>query len=155
MNQLSELYQYFKDLADADNLVNSVRKLNPEAMALDKELIFPLVNVFIEAGSFNNGATVVFNVVLSAWDIRDKNNEVITDQFWGQDNEVDNHNMALGVLNRIWLTMLTDFEKLNITSSENPSFALGSFEGAKLLDGAVLEFEVEVPNTTINLCQPA
>jgi hypothetical protein len=47
MNQLSELYQYFKDLADADSLVNSVRKLNPEAMALDKELIFPLVNVFI------------------------------------------------------------------------------------------------------------
>jgi hypothetical protein len=73
----------------------------------------------------------------------------------GPDNEVDNHNMALGVLNRIWLTMLTDFEKLNITSSENPSFALGSFEGAKLLDGAVLEFEVEVPNTTINLCQLA
>jgi len=64
MNQLSELYQYFKDLADADSLVNSVRKLNPEAMALDKELIFPLVNVFIEAGSFNNGATVVFNVVI-------------------------------------------------------------------------------------------
>ena len=145
MNQLTQLYQYFKDLANADSLVNSVRKLNPDAMALD--------NVFIEAGSFNNGATIVFNVVLSAWDIRDKNNEVITDQFWGQDNEVDNHNMALAVLNRIWLTMLTDFEKLNITSSENPTFTLGSFEGAKLLDGAVLEFEVEVPNTTINLCQ--
>ena len=155
MNQLTQLYQYFKDLANADSLVNSVRKLSSDEIILDKELIFPLVNVFIDSGNFTNGSTLVFNVTLSCYDIRDKNNEVITDQFWGQDNGVDNHNMALAVLNRIWLTMFTDFEKLNITSSENPTFTLGSFEGAKLLDGAVLEFEVEVPNITINLCQPA
>jgi len=46
-----------------------------------------------------------------------------------------------------------DFEENNITASENPSFELGSFEAPKLLDGARLTFSVEVPNTTINLCQ--
>jgi hypothetical protein len=52
----------------------------------------------------------------------------------------------------MWLKMYTDFEDNNITSSENPSFELGSYEGSKLLDGARLTFTVEVPNTIINLC---
>jgi hypothetical protein len=152
MNHLSELYRYFKQLADSDDLVNSVRKLNPEQMAQDKELIFPLVNIFIDAGNFTNGNVISFEVQLSAWDIRDKNNELITDQYWGQDNEIDNHNMALGVLNRMWLEMYRNFEELNITASESPTFELGSMEGHKLLDGAVLSFTVEVPNTVISLC---
>jgi hypothetical protein len=73
MNQLSELYIYFKQLADSDPFIKSVRKLNPEQMANDKELIFPLLNVFIDAGGFTNGSTILFDVTLSAWDIRDKN----------------------------------------------------------------------------------
>lgn len=153
MNQLSQLYQYFKELFESDPLLNSVRKLDSDKLAQDKELIFPLANVWIDAGSFNNGSTIVFNVVLSCYDIRDKNNELITDQFWGQDNELDNHNMALGVLNRVWNKMYVDFEQFNITASENHSFELGSFQGHKLLDGASLTFDVEVPNTTLNLCQ--
>jgi hypothetical protein len=153
MNQLSQLYIYFKNLFDSDELINSCRKLNPDAMAKDKELIFPLANVWIDAGSFTNGSTIVFNVTLSVWDIRDKNNELITDQFYGQDNELDNHNMALAVLNRVWNKTYIDFENQNITASENPAFELGSMEGHKLLDGGVLTFDVELPNTTINLCQ--
>lgn len=153
MNQLSELYIYFKQLADSDSFIKSVRKLNPEQMANDKELIFPLLNVFIDAGGFTNGSTILFDVTLSAWDIRDKNNELITDQYWGQDNELDNHNTTLAILNRIWGKMYKDFENKNITASENPTFELGSMEGHKLLDGAVLTFQVELPNTIINLCQ--
>lgn len=153
MNQLSQLYQYFKELFESDPLINSVRKLDADKLAQDKELIFPLANVWIDAGSFTNGSTIIFNVVLSCYDIRDKNNELITDQFWGQDNELDNHNMALAVLNRIWNKMYVDFEQYNITASETPSFELGSFEGHKLLDGGILTFNVEVPNTTLNLCQ--
>lgn len=149
MNQLSELYKYFKQLADADDLVNKVMK----SADLNKETIFPLVNIDIQGGAFTNGSTINFNVELSCFNIRDINKEVITDDFWGQDDEVDNHNLALAVLNRIWLTMWTDFEKTNITASENPTFELGSFEGSKLLDGARLTFTVETPNTIIDLCQ--
>ena len=149
MNQLSELYKYFKQLADADDLVNKVMK----SADLNKETIFPLVNIDIQGGAFTNGSTINFNVELSCFNIRDINKEVITDDFWGQDDEVDNHNLALAVLNRIWLTMWTDFEKTNLTASENPTFELGSFEGSKLLDGARLIFTVETPNTIIDLCQ--
>ena len=149
MNQLTELYLYFKTLAELDEQVNKVVK-TPD---LNKETIFPLVNVMIESGAFTNGNTVNFNVELSCFDIRDINKEIKTDDFWGQDNEVDNHNLAIVVLNRMWLSMYRDFENNNITASENPAFELGSFEGPKLLDGARLTFTVEVPNTIINLCQ--
>lgn len=149
MNQLTELYNYIKQIAEADSQVNKVTKKQD----LSKETIFPLVNVIIESGGFTNGSTINFNVELSCFDIRDINKEIQTDDFWGQDNEVDNHNLAIAVLNRMWLQMYRDFEKNNITASENPTFELGSFEAPKLLDGARLTFAVEVPNTTISLCQ--
>lgn len=149
MNQLTELYSYIKQLAEQDTQVNKVTKKQD----LAKETVFPLVNVIIESGGFTNGSTVNFNIELSCFDIRDINKEIQTDDFWGQDNEVDNHNLAIAVLNRMWLKMYRDFEDNNITASENPNFELGSFEAPKLLDGARLTFSVEVPNTTINLCQ--
>lgn len=149
MNQLTELYRYIKELAEADSQVNKVTKKQD----LAKETVFPLVNVIIESGGFTNGSTVNFNVELSCFDIRNISKEIQTDDFWGNDNEVDNHNLAIAVLNRLWNKMYIDFEENNITASENPSFELGSFEAPKLLDGARLTFAVEVPNIIINLCQ--
>ena len=149
MNQLSQLYKYLYELADADEQVNKVLK-TPD---LAKETIFPLVNIMIESGAFTNGSTINFNIELSCFNIRDINKEIQTDDFWQQDNELDNHNLAIAVLNRMWLKMYTDFEDNNITSSENPTFELGSLEGSKLLDGARLTFTVEVPNTELSLCQ--
>ena len=151
MNQLTQLYYYLKQLAEADDLVNSVMKTVD--IDLKKEVMFPLVNINIVSGSFTNGSTVQFNIELACFNQRDINKEINTDDFWGQDNEVDNHNLCVAVLNRMWLNMYTDFEENNITSSENPTFELGSFEGAKLVDGARLTFTVEVPNTELSLCQ--
>jgi len=151
MNQLTTLYIYLKELAEADSLVNSVMKTVD--IDLKKEVMYPLVNINIISGAFTNGQTVQFNIELACFNQRDINKEVNTDDFWGQDNEVDNHNLAIGVLNRMWLKMYTDFEDNNITSSENPTFELGSFEGAKLVDGARLTFTIEVPNTELSLCQ--
>lgn len=151
MNQLTQLYLYLKQLADADDLVNKTTKdVNFEFI---KELMTPVVNINIATGAFTNGSTVNFNIELACFNQRDVNKEINTDDFWGQDNEVDNHNLAIGVLNRMWLKMYTDFEENNITSSENPPFELGSLEGHKLLDGAKLIFTVEVPNTELSLCQ--
>jgi hypothetical protein len=151
MNQLTQLYYYLKQLAEADTLVNSVMKTID--IDLKKEVMYPLVNINIISGAFTNGQTVQFNIELACFNQRDINKEINVDDFWGQDNEVDNHNLAIGVLNRMWLKMYTDFEENNITSSENPTFELGSFEGSKLVDGARLTFTIEVPNTELSLCQ--
>jgi hypothetical protein len=153
MNQYTELLYYIKSLADADELVNTVSKGDFEKLDLAKQNIFPLVHINITDAGFTNGSVVQFGIQIGAFDIRDINKEVETDKFWEQDNEVDNHNTTLAILNRMWLRMFTDFEKVNITSSENPTLEIQSFERHNLLDGWIMSFIVEVPNTTINLCE--
>jgi len=152
MNQYSELLYYIKSLADADELVNTITKGDFEKVDLDKKNIFPLVHINITDGGFTNGSVVRFGVQIGAFDIRDINKELQTDKFFEQDNEVDNHNLTFAILNRMWLQMYVDFEKNNITASENPSLEIQTFTRGNLLDGWILTFEVEVSNTTINLC---
>jgi len=153
MNQYSEILYYIKSLAEADEFVNTITKGDFEKLDLDKKNIFPLVHINITDGGFTNGSVVKFGVQIGAFDIRDINKEVQTDKFWEQDNEVDNHNLTFAILNRMWLKMFTDFEKKNITASENPSLEIQTFTRGNLLDGWILTFEVEIPNITINLCQ--
>ena len=153
MNHYSQLLYYIKQLAEEDENVNHVTKGNLTEADVDKMIIPPLVNIDINSGSFTNGNTVNFTVELACLAQRDKVNEVRTDDFWLQDNEADNLNETHAILNRIWLKMYRDFEKENITASENPSLTAILFGTAKVLDGWLLTFDVEMPNTTINLCQ--
>jgi len=152
LNQYSELLNYLKSLADADVFINTVTKGKWDKMETFKNVKFPQCHIFIGGGGFNNGSTLLFNVQIGVFDIRDFSKEISTDIFWGQDNEDDNINETLASLNRMWLIMLTDFEKTNITTTENPTFEFGTFEYANVLDGAILSMDIEVPNTTINLC---
>lgn len=153
MNQYSELLYYIKGLAESDPFINHVTQGTLEQSTVDKMIIPTLVNIFISGGGFTNGNTITFDVELACLSQRDINKEVRTDDFWKQDNEVDNLNETHAVLNRLWNKMYVDFEKENITSSENPTLTPIIFGDAKLLDGWLLTFSVEMPNTTINLCQ--
>jgi hypothetical protein len=154
MNHYTQLLYYIKQLAEEDDLVNTVTKGDFDALDLEKQNIFPLVHINISGGGFTNGSTVLFNVQIGCFDIRDINKEVIGTKFWQQDNEVDNHNTTLAILNRMWLKMYVDFEAKNITASENPTFEIQTFTRRNLLDGWILTFEVEMPNEIINLCEP-
>ena len=84
-------------------------------------------------------------------DVRDINNEVNTDKFWGQDNEVDNLNNTLAALNRIWRILNRGFIEHNITASDNPTLDARTSEGKNLLDGWQMNFDVEMPNVAISL----
>jgi len=150
MNHYTQLLQYIKTLGEADSFISTITK--GENVDISKGDLFPLLHVDILTGSFTNGQTVIFNVELSCLDIRDINNEVSTDKFWEQDNEVDNHNMTLAVLNRLWKKMYVDFTENNITASENPTLEKVTDAEKNRLDGWTLSFEVEMPNTTIALC---
>jgi hypothetical protein len=152
MNHYTQLLYYIKKLADADEYINTVTNSPDDSIDLDKGNIFPLLNVDIVSGSFTNGQTVKFNVEIVCLDIRDINKEIRTDKFWGQDNEVDNYNDTLAALNKLWTSMYRDFEDNNITASENPQLEIITYSNVNLLDGWKLTFEVEMPNTTLNLC---
>jgi len=153
MNHYTQLLYYIKQLAEADPFINHVTKGNLDEADVDKMVIPTLINIDINSGSFTNGNTVNFTVELACLAQRDINKEIRTDDFWLQDNEADNLNETHAVLNRLWLMMYRDFERNNITASENPSLTAIVFGTAKILDGWLLTFDVEMPNDVINLCQ--
>lgn len=153
MNHYTELLYYIKQLADSDEFVNTVTQGTFDKIDLDKGNLFPLVHISINQAQFSNGSTVSFNVQLGCLNIRDINKEIVADKFWKQDNEVDNLNETLAVLNRMWLKMYVDFEDNNITSSENPTLEPQIETRHNILDGWIMDFTIEMPNTTINLCQ--
>ncbi len=152
MNHYTELLEYVKTLGESDSYVNTITQGEFDKIDLNKANIFPLLHVSINGAGFSNGSTIKFTVSLSCLSVRDKNNEVIDDKFWRQDNEVDNLNETLAVLNRIWATMYKDFEDNNITASEEPNLDIVIEERSNILDGWTLNFEAEMPNTTLNLC---
>lgn len=151
MNGYSELLNYIKQLGEP--LVNKITNVGGDQIDQNKKTIFPLLDVYIVSGGFPSDSTIMFNVTLTCLDIRDINKEVNTDDFWNNDNEIDNINNCLSIVNRIWLQMIKDFEENNITASENPSFEIGTLTHANLLDGVTMSFDVTMPNTVINLCQ--
>jgi len=151
MNQYTQVLNYLNQLA-IEAGANTVTKDAPSDTDLQKENIYPLVNISIANGSFTNGQTINFNVLIEAFTIRDINKEVVNDKFYGNDNEVDNHNEMLAIINRMWTSMYRDFADNLITSSENPSFEKVTLDGLNMLDGWELTFAIDVPNTDLNLC---
>jgi hypothetical protein len=153
LNQYSELLYYIKKLGEEDVFIKTITQGDTTEINLDKGNIFTLLHINIESGGFTNGSTILFDVLLQCMSLRDLSNEARDNKFEGNDNEIDNHNETLASLNRIWSIMYRDFEDNNITASENPTLTKRTFEGTDLYDGWDLTFQVEVPNTTLNLCQ--
>jgi len=151
MNGYSELLRYFYKIGKP--LVNKITQGDFSDIDLDKKNIMPLLHVSIGDAAFPSDSVVSFTVQVGCFDIRDINNEVNTDSYYGNDNEIDNLNSTLAILNRIWELMYKDFEENNITASENPSLQQYTESRKNLLDGWIMTFQVEVPNTDINLCQ--
>ncbi len=152
MNIYSQLLIALKTVCENHELVNTVTKGDTSLIDIEKANIYPLVHISVETGNFTNGQTIVFNVSLECLQQRDLSKEIVDDKFWRQDNEVDNHNETLAILNDIWLKLFRDWAEEYITASENPSFEKIDFEKGNILDGWALDFELELPNTTINLC---
>jgi hypothetical protein len=153
MNQYTELLYYIKQIGDADPFVNTITQGDFDELDLDKANIFPLLHVNITGAGFTNGQTVTFNVQIGCFGIRDINKNVNADKFWLNDNEVDNLNETLSTLNRLWSKMYKNFDDNNITSTENPSLEPVTEYGTNLLDGWIMTFDVELPNTTLSLCE--
>lgn len=152
MNQYSQLLNYLKGLAEADDFINTITQGDTSDYDLDKGNIFPVLNVDINNAGFTTGQMISFDVEIACMDIRDNNKETRVDKFWLQDNEVDNLNTMLASLNRIWFKMLQDLEELNIRVEENAELLQVTEWNKNYVDGWLMTFTIELPNTTISLC---
>lgn len=152
LNQYTELFYYLKELLEQDDLVNTITQGNFAELDIEKANIFPLVHMDIISATLDNNV-ITFSVQIASLNQRDKVNEIKEDKFWKQDNEVDNFNETLAILNRLWLKLYTDLEQRDITASLNVPLSKIDFEYTNTLDGWLLDFDIQVPNTTLNLCQ--
>lgn len=152
MNQYTILFYYIKGLLEQDDLVNTITQGRFDELDIEKANIFPLVHMDIISANFVSEAVTSFNVQIAFLNQRDKVNEIKTDKFWKQDNEVDNFNETLAIANRLWLQLYRDLNKENITASLNVPLDKIDFEKTNVLDGWLLDFEVQMPNATISLC---
>jgi hypothetical protein len=151
MNHYTQLLAYIKTLLEQDSFVNTITQGEMSKTDLNKMDIYPLAHVYIGDGNFTNGQSVNFNVTISSATQINTNNEINTDKFYGNDNEVDCYNETLSVLNRLWTTMYRDFQEHGIYASENPSLTKSKGDENTLV-GWQLDFQVVMPNRTLSLC---
>lgn len=152
MNLYSLLFYHIKGILENDVLLNTITQGNFNDLDLNKANIFPLAHIDILDATFVSESVTSFNVQIAFLNQRNINNEIKTDKFWQQDNEVDNFNEMLAVANRLWLTLYRDLNKDNITTELNTSLSKVDYEHANILDGWLLDFNVQMPNTIISLC---
>jgi len=153
LNQYSQLLYFLKGIAENNTFVNTVTKGSIDKIDWQKANIYPLVHISVNQAQFTNGQTILFDVILTCVTERDINKEIVTDdKFWSNDNETDNHNESLAILNNLWTQILRDWQETNITTSENAPLTMIDFEMGNILDGWSLEFQVELPNDTMTLC---
>jgi len=153
MNQYTQILNYIKTLSEQDEFVNTTTQGDTSDYDLDKGNIFPLLNIDINNAGFSNGNTITFNLEVGCCNLRDDNKETNTDKFWLQDNKVDNLNETLATLNKIWVKMLSDFENNNIRVDANADLEQVTNWNKNVVDGWLMTFTIEVPNTTLSLCQ--
>mgnify|MGYP003635117543 FL=1 len=150
MNAYSTLLRYIKQLADSEDFIKT--STMGSDIDLNKGNIFPLFNVDITDATFTSNATVSFDVLLSCLAVRDINKEDNQDKFYSNDNEIDNYNLTLSVLNKIWVKMHRDFIDNDITASDNPLLTQITYSDKNLLDGWEMTMQVEMPLREVSLC---
>lgn len=157
MNHYTTLLDKLVSVAEADKLVNTITDGFFTDMDWQKVTEFPLVHIQVNGGQFSSEQTVTFNVQIGCYNKRNHTNLPMIKtgkRLQYNDNRNDNMNECLNTLNRLWLNLVRDWADDNITASENPSFDPDQELAINTLDGYVLTFDVELPNTTISLCEP-
>jgi len=152
MNHYTQVLTYLKTLAEQDDFVNTVTQGDMSDVDLNKMNVFNMVHIDVLTAGFTNGQTITFDIEILSGQIRDSNKQDEGDKFMGQDNEPDNLNETLAVLNRMWFKMLDDFTDENIRVEESASLNQVTEWNKNLIDGWLMTFTIELPNTIISLC---
>ena len=103
MNSMNGFYRVtdiIKDTLQADVNVNTVTYGDITQIDLDKQTIFPLSHIIVNAVTSREN-TLLFNISILSMDIVDINKDEITDKFIGNNNEQDVFNTQLAVLNKV------------------------------------------------------
>jgi len=151
LNHYSELIRLINTLAGQDQTVKTV--VMDENIDDEHSTLYPLLDIAIDAGRFTDGKTIVLTVALTCVDLIDHNPEPNDDRLYKNNDLVDVYNATLAVLNGIYWKLLKDVAELEITAQPNQGFQKVEHAGKNDVFGWQLTFDIELPNTTIKLCE--
>lgn len=98
MNEVSQITNYIINSFSADTLVNTIAFEKTQEMDLNKENLYPLVNIDILNSIITNNS-VNINYTISVVEIRDVENELNNDKLLGS-NLIDNLNETHSIASR-------------------------------------------------------
>jgi hypothetical protein len=152
MNHYSQILQYLKTLGEQDPFVETITQGDMSDVDINKMNVFNMLHIDVLSAGFTNGQTITFDLEIMCGQLRDSNKQDEGTKFWNQDNEVDNLNETMAVLNRLWFKMLQDFTDENISVTQTATLEQVTEWNQNLIDGWLMTFTIELPNSTISLC---
>jgi hypothetical protein len=142
MTKYYELLNILKQEIEATGLVNTITQGDISGVDINKKNLYPLAHVVVNSGSFVS-ATINFNVTILCMDILDVTKLPTTDQFRGNDNEIDILNATLTTLNRVFEKFRREYQILEIGDANLTPFVM-RFENG--LAGWEMTFDVTLPS---------
>jgi len=150
MNAYYEVLRILKLSLQENKDIHTVTQGDISTMDLNKMNIYPLGHIDLDDGTFNEN-TIEFSCSIYAMDMIDVSNELTTDKFIGNDNEIDVFNTMLAVVRRTYLELAKDTRTQDITILGEPT--IRKMEGAvNNLVGWEMTFTIEVPDIIISVC---
>jgi len=150
MNAYYEVLRILKLSLEENKDIHTVTQGDISNLDLNKMNIYPIGHIDLDDGTFNEN-TIEFNCSIYAMDVIDTSNNLVTDKFIGNDNEIDVFNTMLAVVRRTYLELAKDMRTQDITILGEPS--VRKMEGAvNNLAGWEMTFTIEVPDIIISVC---
>ena len=141
MTKYYEILNILKTEIEATELVNTITQGDIDGIDINKQNLYPLAHVVINSSSFQS-ATIIFNVTIIAMDIIDVSKEPTTDQFRGNDNEIDILNAMHTLQNRVFEKFRREYVNIQVDTATNTPFVMRYANG---LAGWETTFDITIP----------
>lgn len=150
MTQQNELFTVCKFLIDKfreNPIVNTISFEKTSNIDLNKENIFPLVNIdLINTDPIDN--VLVFNFIINILQQRDYDNELNNDKLLDKTNLIDNLNECYGIATRLINNIRANFNDNFIEIRTLSPIQMVNNYNANSLDGVTFTLSLEIENTT-------
>jgi response regulator RpfG family c-di-GMP phosphodiesterase len=145
MNETSKINKYIIEDFSSNDLVNTVSIVPTNEMDLNKENIYPLVNVDMTDADVQDDA-IIFEFIITALEQREIKSQKTDSKLLSDSNYLDNINETLSIAQKFVnkLRRLNNDENIEIDALSTMDF-LKEFRGAGL-DGVQFTINLSIPN---------
>lgn len=152
-----KLLTELKSILDSDSRIKTVLDNDVEGQLIDvyKQNIPALAHITISDFTPSEDAAVVtFSVLVQCIDIVTENNNLTTEKFKGNSNIQEVYSNMQNVITKMYNVLKKDVDGTNINIlSVSPSSKILDGDTNNRLAGWATDFQVQVPNTDMDVCQ--